>query len=226
MLCGVTSGIESGQQVPSDPSSWEDLTGEPLPPAPPVGATPVGAAAVGVAATTLANADAQASGVAPAWVGTVTLMGLGLALTATAQFVVTIVQGLSLQDRDTQGAATDLAQRLGFAFGPIGPSVLVILLLVGVILVSLPPLLKAVSLARHQRLAALTLGLGALVAPLVGAGGILTVVYNLHSYTAAGQSAPSYFRLQLGAFLLGVLGPTVVTFMAALNGMGLRARSS
>ncbi|MHB8671295.1 MAG: hypothetical protein ACYDAD_12210 [Acidimicrobiales bacterium] len=162
----------------------------------------------------------------PAWVGTVTMMGLGLVLTATAQLVVTVAQGLSLRARDTQGVATDLFQRLGFAFGTTGPSVLVVFLLLGTVLVSLPRLLRTVSLVRHERMAGLTLGLSTVVAPLVAAGGILTVFYNLHSFTAAGQSAPAYFRLQLGGFLLGVLGPALVTFVAALNGMGLRARPS
>jgi hypothetical protein len=90
------------------------------------------------------------------------------------------------------------------------------------VLVSLPVFLGRPTTDRQESTAAITLGLTVVMAVVIGIGGILAVRYNLHLYSASKRSVPSYVRIQLVLYLLGVLGTGAIALFGALTAFGLR----
>jgi hypothetical protein len=165
------------------------------------------------------------------WVGLLTTLGVGLAAVVTAQVLTAIAQGMAMKSTDpqTQVPGTlqlvkhDIFHRLGYAFGNLGGTA-VLFLVVAVILVSLPPILGAVTSDRHELVASIALGLTTVMAVIIAAGSILTVRYQLHLYSATHRSVPSYVRVQLISFLLGALGTAAVALFGSVAALGLRDR--
>lgn len=148
-------------------------------------------------------------------------MALALALTVGGQVVLAVIEGLVLTRRDSQGTAGTLIERIGFAFGTTGTTVAVLFLVIVVVLVSLPAVLDAPMTAGHQRVVSVSLWLALVLAPALAAGGVLTVFYNLHPYTVAGQPVPPFFRWQLSGFLLGTLAPAAVVLAVSVAARAL-----
>src|ERR1700737_1654433 len=76
------------------------------------------------------------------WVGLLTALGLGLAAVITAQVLTAIAEGMALKSTEPQGIQGDTFHRLGYAFGGLGGTA-VLFLVLAVVLVSLPPILDA-----------------------------------------------------------------------------------
>ena len=154
------------------------------------------------------------------WVGLLTALGLALAAVLTAQVLTAIAEGMALKSTEPQGIKGDTFHRLGYAFGNLGGTA-VLFLVVAVVLVSLPPILGAVTSDRHELMASIALGLTTVMAVVIAAGSILTVRYNLHLYSASHRSVPAYVRVQLIFFLLGALGTAAVALFGSVAALGL-----
>jgi hypothetical protein len=159
----------------------------------------------------------------PRWVGFVTSLGLGLTVVVAAQTLAAIAEGFALKKTDPQGVPGDVFHRLGFALSRLDAGTL-LFLVVAVVLVSLPVFLGRPTTDRQESTAAITLGLTVVMAVVIGIGGILAVRYNLHLYSASKRSVPSYVRIQLVLYLLGVLGTGAIALFGALTAFGLRDR--
>jgi hypothetical protein len=156
-------------------------------------------------------------------VGFVTSLGLGLTLVVATQTLAAIAEGFALKKTDPQGVPGDIFHRLGFALSRLDAGTL-LFLVVAVVLVSLPVFLGRPTTDRQESTAAITLGLTVVMAFVIGIGGILAVRYNLHLYSASKRSVPSYVRIQLVLYLLGVLGTGAIALFGALTALGLRDR--
>jgi hypothetical protein len=157
------------------------------------------------------------------WVGLVTSLGLALAIVVTAQTLAAIAEGFALKKTEPQGLAGDIFHRLGYALSQLNAGTL-LFLVVAVVLVSLPVILGSRTSDRQETSAAITLGLTVVLAVVIGVGGILAVRYTLHLYSASSRPVPTYVRLQLVFYLLGVLGAGAVALFGALTALGLRDR--
>jgi hypothetical protein len=158
------------------------------------------------------------------WVGFVTSIGLALAVVVTAQALAAIAEGFALKKTEPQGIPGDTFHRLGYALSRLDAGTL-LFLVVAVVLVSLPVFIGRRTSDRQETAAAVTLGLTVVMAVVIGVGGILAVRYNLHLYSASKRPVPSYVRIQLVLYLLGVLGTGAVALFAALTALGLRDRN-
>jgi hypothetical protein len=155
------------------------------------------------------------------WVGFVTSLGLALAIVVTAETLAAIAEGFSLKKTEPQGLAGDIFHRLGYALSRLDATTL-LFLVVAVVLVSLPVIVGSRTSDRQETSAAITLGLTVVITVVIGVGSILAVRYNLHLYSASSRPVPSYVRIQLVLYLLGVLGTGAVALFGALTALGLR----
>jgi len=154
-------------------------------------------------------------------VGLVTSLGLALAVVVTAETLAAIAEGFALKKTEPQGLPGDIFHRLGYALSRLDATTL-LFLVVAVVLVSLPVIVGRRTTDRQETSAAITLGLTVVLAVVIGVGSILAVRYNLHLYSASNRAVPSYVRIQLVLYLLGVLGTGAVALFAALTALGLR----
>lgn len=167
------------------------------------------------------GADTDGGREAPRWAGLTILVGCGLVGVIAGQVVIALIEGLSLKSGQPSGIPNSLYHRIGIPFGGLGGGV-VLYLLVGLTLSAVPTIL-AVPLTHAQRRLARAVTWAALgLSMVISVGSVLAVVSNLHDYASRDQGAPSYVRLQLATFLLGVLGTSAVTIGAALSLPGLR----
>jgi hypothetical protein len=163
--------------------------------------------------------------VAPRWVALVTTVGLSLVAVVAAQFVTSMIEGLTIDGgkMEPRGIPTDLLHRLGFPFGNMGPTAMV-LLVVALGLICLPSLLDRESTPLLERLAGVALGAIVALAVLVAIGSLLAVRYSLHEYTAQGQNPPTFIRVGFASFLFGTLGTAAVALFGSLAALSVRAR--
>jgi hypothetical protein len=154
----------------------------------------------------------------------VTSLGLGLTVVVSAQTLAAIAEGFALKKTEPQGVPGDIFHRLGFALSRLDAGTL-LFLVVAVVLVSLPIFLGRPTTDRQESVAAAALGLTVVMAVVIGVGGILAVRYNLHLYTASKRPVPSYIRIQLVLYLLGVLGTGAIALFGALTALGMRDRA-
>lgn len=157
------------------------------------------------------------------WVGFVTSLGLALAVVVTAETLAAIAEGFALKKTDPQGVPGDIFHRLGYALNQLNTTML-LFLVVAVVLVSLPVIVGRRTSDRTETAAAITLGLTVVLSVVIAIGGILTVRYTLHLYSASRRPVPSYVRIQMVVYLLGVLGTGAIALFGALTGLGLRDR--
>jgi hypothetical protein len=155
-------------------------------------------------------------------VNLVTSAGFGLIAVAFAQTVAWIVEGLSYKGSQPQGVAGDTLHRLGFPFFGTQSAIALLLLLVGTVLVSLPPVLHARPSQQQRRLVTASLWLAVLAASTIAIGSVLAVRANLHVYAAQDRGVPDFVRIQLTGFLLVTLGTAAVALFGAVVAMGLR----
>jgi hypothetical protein len=151
----------------------------------------------------------------------VTTLGLALTLVVSAQTLAAIAEGFALKKTDPNGVPGDVFHRLGFALSRLDAGTL-LFLVVAVVLVSLPVFFGKRTTDRQESSVAVTLGLTVVMSVLIGIGGILAVRYNLHLYSASKRSVPSYVRIQLVLYLVGVLGTGAIALFGALTAFGLR----
>lgn len=124
---------------------------------------------------------------------------------------------------EPRGLETDLLHRLGFPFGNLGPTAM-LLLVVGLGLMCLPGLLGHDNTPLQDRLVQIALVVVVVLAAVVAVGSLLAVRYSLHEYTVQGQSAPQFIRVGFASFLLGTLGTSATALFGSLAAMSLRRR--
>jgi len=158
------------------------------------------------------------------WVSMANVVGSGLVAVVALQVVAALIEGLTYGKNEPQQVSTgDLFHRLGYPFGSLGTTTLIILV-VGVILLSLPAYLGDDTTPSQDRLAALAL-IGAVIAAVILAlGSLLAVRANFHVYNESQRSVPTYVIVQYASFMIGNLGTAVVAFYASMQVMGLNAR--
>jgi hypothetical protein len=158
-------------------------------------------------------------------VSLVATLGLALVAVVGAQVIASIIEGfvVSADRLEPRGLETDLLHRLGFPFGNLGPTAM-LLLVVGLGLMCLPGLLGQDTTPLQDRLIRIALVLVVVLAAIVAVGSLLAVRYSLHEYTVQGQDAPQFIRVGFAAFLLGTLGTSATALFGALAAMSLRRR--
>lgn len=163
--------------------------------------------------------------VTPRWVALLTTLGLALVAVVTAQVVASVIEGLLISEtrNEPRGVPTDLLHRLGFPFGNLGPTAM-LLLVVALALICIPMVLDHENTPLLERLASIGLVAIIVLAVLVAIGSLLAVRYSLHEYTAQGQDPPSFIRVGFASFLLGTLGTAAAALFGSLAALSVRAR--
>ena len=165
--------------------------------------------------------------VTPRWVALLTTLGLALVAVVAAQVIASVIEGLVINEGrnppEPRGIATDLLHRLGFPFGNLGPTAM-LLLVVALALICIPTLLDQENTPLLERLSSLALVAIIVLAVAVAIGSLLAVRYSLHEYTAQGQDPPSFIRVGFASFLLGTLGTAAVALFGSLAALSVRAR--
>jgi hypothetical protein len=160
----------------------------------------------------------------PRWVALLTTLGLALIAVVAAQVVASIIEGFLIKSpTEPRGVPTDLLHRLGFPFGSLGPTAM-LLLVVALALICIPLLLDHENTPLLERLASAALVTVILLAVVVAIGSLLAVRYSLHEYTAQGQDPPSFIRVGFASFLLGTLGTAAAALFGSLAAISVRAR--
>ena len=121
------------------------------------------------------------------------------------------------------GVPDDLLHRIGYPFGGLGTTALVILV-VGVVLVSMPSVLDELLSESQERVVGVALMVAVVVGVIIAIGSLLAVRANLHEYAAKNVAVPSYVRVQFTNFLLGSLGAAALALFGAIASMNERSR--
>lgn len=163
--------------------------------------------------------DAAVSG--DRWGGVLSTLGAGLVGVVSLQVLGALVEGLSLDsgERISQGGQAvtdDVFHRLGYTFFNLAPPAL-LLLLIGIVLLALPPVLGLVRSAGQATIAALALRAAIVAGVILGLGGMLAVRANLHEYAAKEIPVPTWVRLNFTNFLLGTLGAAALAVFGAVS---------
>ena len=157
------------------------------------------------------------------WVSLLATVGTALIGIVTVQVVTSLIEGLTLRSGQRVGVPDDLLHRLGYPFGGLGTTALVILI-VGIVLVSLPAVLDKLLSENQERLVGVALVTSVIIGVLIAIGSLLAVRANLHEYAAKDIAVPSYVRVQFTNFLLGSLGAAALALYAAIASMNERSR--
>jgi hypothetical protein len=156
-------------------------------------------------------------------VSLVATLGIGMIAIVAVQVLASLVEGLTLKSGQRVGVPDDLLHRLGYPFGGLGTTALVILV-IGVAMVSLPSLLGELLSEGQDRLVGLSLVLAIVIGVIVAIGSLLAVRANLHEYAAKNVAVPTYVRVQFTNFLLGSLGAAALALFGAIAAMNERSR--
>ena len=157
------------------------------------------------------------------WVAMSNLVGASLVAVVALQVALALIEGMSYGTDEPQGVATgDFLHRLGYPFGSLGTTALLILVL-GVMLLSLPAYFEDETTEIQDRVANVVLIVAAVAAVVLTLGSILAVRANFHVYAESGRSVPGYVIVQYISFLIGSLGTAVVALYAAIHTRNLRA---
>jgi hypothetical protein len=140
---------------------------------------------------------------------------------AGAQAIAWIVEGLAYAKTEPHGIAGDLWHRLGFPFLGAQSTVALLLLLVGVVLMSLRALMGEQRSEQQEALVRVALVFAIAIAVTVALGSVLGVRANLHVLAAQGRGIPTYVRVEMTSFLLGVIGAAAVALFSAVAALGL-----
>lgn len=157
------------------------------------------------------------------WVALLATIGTGLIGIVTVQVVTSLVEGLMLKSGQRVGVPDDLLHRIGYPFGGLGTTALVILV-VGVVLVSMPSVLDELLSETQERVVGVALMVAVVVGVIIAIGSLLAVRANLHEYAAKNVAVPSYVRVQFTNFLLGSLGAAALALFGAIASMNERSR--
>ena len=157
------------------------------------------------------------------WVSLLATIGTALIGIVTVQVVTSLVEGLMLKSGQRVGVPDDFFHRLGYPFGGLGTTALVILV-VGVVLVSMPSVLDELLSETQDRVVGVALMVAVVVGVLIAIGSLLAVRANLHEYAAKNVAVPGYVRVQFTNFLLGSLGAAALALFGAIASMNERSR--
>lgn len=152
------------------------------------------------------------------------VVGSGLVAVVILQVVSALIEGFTYKTNEPQQVPTgDLFHRLGYPFGSLGTTTMIILI-VGVILLSLPSYLGDDTTPAQDRLAAVALLAAVLASVVLALGSLLAVRANFHVYDESQRSVPVYVIVQYASFMIGNLGTGVLAFFASMQVMGMRGR--
>ena len=157
------------------------------------------------------------------WVSLLATIGTALIGIVTVQVVTSLVEGVTLKRGQRVGVPDDLFHRLGYPFGGLGTTALVILVL-GIVLVAMPSVLDELLSEGQDRVVGVALMTAVVVGVIIAIGSLLAVRANLHEYAAKGIAVPSYVRVQFTNFLLGSLGAAALALFGAIAAMNERSR--
>jgi hypothetical protein len=157
------------------------------------------------------------------WVSLLATIGTALIGIVTVQVVTSLVEGLLLKSGQRVGVPDDLFHRLGYPFGGLGTTALVILV-VGIVLASMPAVLDELLSETQERVVGIALMVAVVVGVITAIGSLLAVRANLHEYAAKNVAVPSYVRVQFTNFLLGSLGAAALALFAAIASVNERGR--
>jgi len=153
-----------------------------------------------------------------------TVVGAGLVAVVVMQVISALIEGFTYKTNEPQQVPTgDLFHRLGYPFGSLGTTTMIILI-VGVILLSLPGYLGDDTTRSQDRLAAGALMAAVIAAVVLALGSLLAVRANFHVYDESQRSVPVYVIVQYASFMIGNLGTGVLAFFASMQVMGMRSR--
>lgn len=155
------------------------------------------------------------------WATLVTFAGFGLVAVAGAQAVAWIIEGFAYAKTEPHGVAGDLLHRLGFPFFGAQSTVALLLLLVGVVLMSLRALMGEERTEQQEALVRIALYCTIAIAVMIALGSVLGVRANLHVLAAQRHAIPTYVRVEMTTFLLGVIGTAAVALFGAVAALGL-----
>lgn len=174
-----------------------------------------------------APAPAATRPVPDPWAGLLAMVGLGLVVVVATQVLGGLAQTLSFDASRNQpsGVPTDFLHRLGFPFGALGPATLA-LLVPGLAMLLVPDLLKR-PVTKNQA-SAIQIGLVVVMvlSVVLAVGSLLAVRNSLHEYANRVGPAPTFIRLQTVIFLLGSLGPAVVSLCGSIVAFRHRRQTS
>ena len=157
------------------------------------------------------------------WVSLLATIGTALIGIVAVLVLTSLVEGLMLQSGQRVGVPDDFLHRIGYPFGGLGTTALVILVL-GVVLVSMPSVLDELLSETQDRVVGVALIVAVVVGVTIAIGSLLAVRANLHEYAAKNVAVPSYVRVQFTNFLLGSLGAAALTLFGAIASMSERSR--
>ena len=158
---------------------------------------------------------------APRWVALATTAGVGLIGVVAVQVLLTLVEGLSIQEGQRFSIPDDLIHRIGYPFGALG-STAVFFLLLGVVLLVLPIILGEEVTDRQYSIAGAAMKTVIVLAVIIGLGSLLAVRGSLHEYSAKNVAVPGYVKVQFTNFLLATLASSALAIYGALAALGLR----
>ena len=157
------------------------------------------------------------------WVSLLATIGTALIGIVTVQVLTSLVEGLLLKSGQRVGVPDDLLHRLGYPFGGLGTTALVILVL-GIVLVALPSVLGELLSETQDRVVGVALIVSIAVAVVIALGSLLAVRANLHEYSAKNVAVPTYVRVQFTNYLLGSLGAAALALFGAIAARNERSR--
>jgi hypothetical protein len=157
------------------------------------------------------------------WASLFATLGIALIGIVTIQVVASLVEGLTLKSGQRVGVPDDLLHRIGYPFGGLGTTALVILV-VGIALVAAPSVLGELLSEGQDRLVGLSLVVAIAIGVIVAIGSLLAVRANLHEYAAKNVAVPTYVRVQFTNFLLGSLSAAALALFGAIAAMNERSR--
>ncbi|MEA2901498.1 MAG: hypothetical protein QOH36_1385 [Actinomycetota bacterium] len=211
-------------EAPAPPPPAAPPTPAPAPTPAPLPVPAPSTAPAPVAAAPVATADAYDDlddYIAPRWVALATIAGVGLIGVVALQVLLTLVEGLSIQEGQRFSIPDDLIHRIGYPFGALG-STAVFFLLLGVVLLALPIVLGEEVTDRQYSIAGAAMKTVIVLAVIIGLGSLLAVRGSLHEYSAKNVAVPGYVKVQFTNFLLATLASSALAVYGALAALGLR----
>jgi hypothetical protein len=140
---------------------------------------------------------------------------------AGTQTVAWVLEGFAYAKTEPRGVATDLLHRLGFPFLGTQSTIALLLLLVGVVLMTLPALMREERSDQQELTVRVALLLTIATAVTIAVGSVLAVRANVHVLSAQGRAVPGYTRVEMTTFLLGAIGTAAVALFGAVAALGL-----
>lgn len=155
----------------------------------------------------------------PAWVGMVTIAGLGLAVVTALDLIGMIAQGVAV---DTDKLS--ILYKIGLAFaqqltkGGLGGVALIVALL----LVCLPSIGGRTTTDQQDRAAALAIGVSTAFAVVLMVGAVLGVAAQLRILDLSSQDLDSRMQRELATFVIRHVGTGAIALLMGLAALRVR----